>query len=213
MRTLLKIIIALLTTSLFAQKEIGLGIISINLDEKTPLSFYSLPNDKIAKRTIEFFDDKTINSWNIKNFNKHKSWLKPELLWLDNSSLFFRYVTIKDNWIKVIVNYETGETFWIKKSKMTIIKNWEKYLIDMFGVSRLPNEPQKIKSLPINNSKDIKYEGQDCFQVKSVKGDWIEIFTANYCDEDNSKSKTKIKSGWIKWREKNKLLIEYYTTS
>jgi hypothetical protein len=45
-----------------------------------------------------------------------------------------------------------------------------------------------------------------------MNGDWIEIFTADYCDESYTDSKTKIESGWIKWRQGNKLLIEYYIT-
>ena len=70
---------------------------------------------------------------------------------------------------------------------------------------------QKIRKQPSDKADEIKYEGRDCFQVKSLKGDWIEISTTNYCDE--GKNKDKIKSGWIKWRDGDKLLIDYHTTS
>lgn len=84
--------------------------------------------------------------------------------------------------------------------------SWETYLQGMFGIARLSNQNQTIKKQPSDSSEEIKYSGSDCFQVKSMEGDWIEIFTADQCDE----SKTKIKSGWIKWTQGNKLLIEYY---
>lgn len=213
MKTLLTYILLFLTTSLLAQTDLGLGLVSINFDDKTTLHFYSTPNDKEPKRTIQFFNDQTINSWNIRDLDKHKEWLKPEILWLDYSQFVFRCITVQDNWLKVMVNNETEETLWLRKSDLTTFRDWENYLKEMFGVARLPNQQQKIRVSPTDNSDEILYKGQDCFQVKSMKGDWIEIFTADYCDESYTDSKTKIKSGWIKWRQGNKLLIEYFTTS
>ncbi len=195
-----------------SQTELGIGTVSINFDEKTTLHFYTSPNDKEPKRTVQFFNDTTINSWNIRDLDKQK-WLAPEVLWLDYSSFVFRCLTVKDNWLKVIVNNLTAETLWLKRSDLTTFENWETYLKGMFGVTRLPDEEQKIRSLPTDNSEEIKYQGQDCFQVKSMKGDWIEIFTAEYCDDSYTDSKTKIKSGWIKWRQGNTLLIDYFITS
>jgi hypothetical protein len=101
----------------------------------------------------------------------------------------------------------------VKKNSLTTFKDWQTYFKEMFGVSRLSNRPQKIKISPTDSSKEILYRGQDCFQVKSMKGDWIEIFTAEYCDDSYTDSKTPIKSGWIRWRIGNKLLIDYYITS
>lgn len=195
------------------QTDLGLGLVSINFDDKTTLYFYSTPNDKELKRTIQFFNDQTINSWNIRDLDNHKTWLKPEILWLDYSQFVFRCMSVQGNWLKVVVNNENGETLWIKKNNLTTLRNWENYLKGMFGVARLPDHKQKIRSSPTDSSEEITYQGQDCFQVKSMKGDWIEIFTADYCDDSYTDSETKIKSGWIKWRQGNNLLIEYYTTS
>jgi len=213
MKTLLTYLLLLLTTNLVAQTELGLGLVSINFDDKTTLHFYSTPSDKEPKKTIQFFNDQAINSWNIRDLDKHKEWLKPEILWLDYSSFVFRCLTVNDNWLKVMVNNETGETLWLKKNDLTTFKDWEKYLKEMFGVARLPDQKQKIRSFPTGNSQEIIYQGQDCFQVKSMKGDWIEIFTADYCDKSYTDSNAKIKSGWIKWRQGNKLLIDYFTIS
>jgi len=213
MKTLLTYILLFLTPNLLAQTDLGLGLVSINFDDKTTLHFYSTPNDKEPKRIIQFFNDQTINSWNIRDLDKQKEWLKPEILWLDYSQFVFRCIKVQDNWLKVIVNNENGETLWLKKDDLTTFRNWEDYLKEMFGVARLPDQKQKIRSLPTDNSEEIIYQGQDCFQVKSMKGDWIEIITADYCDESYTDSKSKVKSGWIKWRQGNKLLIDYFTTS
>jgi hypothetical protein len=109
------------------------------------------------------------------------------------------------------VNNNSGQTYWIKKNKTTIFLTWEEYLKQMFAVDRLADHKQKIRKQPSDTADEIKYEGRDCFQVKSLKGDWIEIFTTDYCDQGQNKK--EIKSGWIKWRRGNELLINYYTTS
>jgi hypothetical protein len=139
-----------------------------------------------------------------------KNWFSPEVLWLDYSPLVFRLKASNDKFAQVIVNNATGKSYWIKTNKSMTSLTWQAFLQDKFGVSRINASKQKIKKLPSANSADLNYKGKDCFQVKSMKGDWIEIFTADYCDTDN---KTKIKSGWIKWRNNNKLLIEYFITS
>ena len=213
MKTLLTYILLFLTTNLLGQTDLGVGLVSINFDDKTTLHFYATPNDKEPKKTIQFFNDQTINSWNIRDLDKQKEWLNPEILWLDYSQFVFRCLKVQDSWLKVMVNNETEETFWLKKSSLTTFSDWENYLKEMFGVARLPDQQQKIRRLPTDNSEEIIYYGQDCFQVKSMKGDWIEIFTADYCDESYTDSKIKIKSGWIKWRQGNKLLIDYFATS
>ena len=84
----------------------------------------------------------------------------------------------------------------------------------MFAVVRIADKKQAIRAEPNEQSKEISYtELEDCFQVKSMKGDWIEIFTSYNCEHSNSKNRTEIKSGWIKWRDGNNLLIEYFLTS
>ncbi|MCK4979581.1 MAG: hypothetical protein KAS62_04250, partial [Candidatus Delongbacteria bacterium] len=143
---------------------------------------------------------------------KQREWLKPEALSLDYSAFTFRCVEEKDNWLEVIVNNENGKTYWLKKTDLTIFYSWENYLKEMFGIERIPDQPQKIRTSPNDDSEEIDYEGQDCFVVRSMKGDWIEITTPGYCDKIFTDFKTPIKTGWIRWREGNKLLINYFIT-
>lgn len=202
-----------MTTCLWGQTELGIGLVSIHFSDSTILHFYSSPTEKQATKTIEFFNDKTINSWNIRELDKQKQWLKPECLRLDYSCFIFRCKSETSDWYELIVNNENAQSFWLKKSELTKYSSWETFLIGMFGVSRLPENNQIIRDLPDEEANEIDYSGQDCFQVKSMKGDWIEVFTADYCEDGYTDSKTKIKSGWIKWKHGNTLLIEYYSTS
>jgi hypothetical protein len=212
MKLLLTNILLLFSTNLLAQTEIGVGIISINFDDKTVLKFYEDTTDIEPAKTIKFFNDESINSWSIKNLEEEKEWLKPEVLWLDYSSFIFRCLVKEENWCQIIANNESGKTYWLKQTKVTDFKDWEKYLQNMFSIGKLEDEPQEIRTSPNDNSSVINYFGYECFQVKRMKGDWIEISTPEYCIKDKSDNKTKLESGWIRWKDGNKLLIQYYLT-
>jgi len=207
--TILILIISL--SKSYGQVTLGTGIVKIEFDDKTVIDFYKRPTDKSHDKRIEFFDDKEINSWNIKNLETERTWLKPEVLWLDYSQFNFRCKATTADWLELIVSNENGMTLWVRRTKATKYLTWEEYLKDMFGVDRLESYKQKIRKLPSDTADEIKYEGRDCFEVKSLKGDWIEINSTDHCDEGISK--TKIDSGWIRWRDGEKLLIVYYSTS
>ena len=193
----------------FAQTTLGTGLLSVDFDGNTIVSFYNKPTDKLPIKTVEFFNDLRIDSWNIKNLKAQKEWLNPEVLWLDYSPLVFRVKSKTDQGFQIIVNNKTNQTYWVKRNQSMTFLTWETFLKNMFSVARLNISDQKIRKLPIENAEQINYKGKDCFQVKSMKGDWIEIFTADNCDQ----SKTKLKTGWLKWRQGNKLLIKYFITS
>lgn len=71
----------------YGQVTLGIGIVKIEFDSNTVVDFYKSPTDRTFTKRIEFFDDKSINSWNIKNLEREKTWLKPEVLWLDSHNL------------------------------------------------------------------------------------------------------------------------------
>ena len=158
MRTLTAFILFFAVTNCFSQTDLGIGIVSINFDDKTILHFYNDTSEKQAAKTIKFFNDSSINSWNIRNLDKQKEWLKPQVLWLDYSTFDFRCKTQTDKYFQVIVNNENGQMLWLRKSKLTRFVTWETYLKEMFGVGRLSDQKQKIRKLPNDSSEEIKYK-------------------------------------------------------
>ena len=186
LRTIVAAVLLLVGLSFVCRAEngLGVGIVSISFDEKTVIRFYKKPGDAKPVETIEFFDDKSVNGLNIKNLEIEKKWLQPETLWLDYSAFNFRCKTKTKEWLEVVTNNETGKTQWIKNTRFTKFFGWETYLKNMFGVGRIAGSRQPIRKSPANASPVIKYSGGDCFQVRQMKGDWIEIFTPDYCDEN-----------------------------
>lgn len=204
MKTLLNLFFTLTSLMIFGQSEVGIGIVSINFDDKTIIEFYETSDLTKRLKIVEFFNDESIKSWNIKNLESHKGWLKPESMWLDYGQFKFRCKTKIENCFEVYVS--DTKTMWIQKQDFTKFKNWEEYLRNMFRVERSNKNEQNIYSNPFTKSEIIESKN-DCFNVKQMQGEWIEVETAEHCETEQ-----KI-LGWIKWRNGNTILINYYTTS
>lgn len=109
----------------------------------------------------------------------------------------------------MIFNNATGLAFWIKRSKILSFLNWEDFLRGVLFVGRLTN--QEIKLEPDLNSKSFEFIGDDCFHVKNMLDNWIKITTEGLC-EDEELTMGRLKSDWIKWKDKDTLLIDYFLT-
>lgn len=204
---LLKAILFLITINATAQAELGIGLASIKFNDKTVLKLYVDPYDREPKHIIEFYNDE-IEGTTIRDAETQEEWLKPEVFSIEYGQLIFRCKSESRFWAEIIVNNETGETLWLKKTKTTILSTWDIFLKEMFMVSRNSFQ-QEIRMQPNDTAQEITFDGEECFQVKAMKGDWIQIFTADHCDEVGN----RLKSGWIKWKEGEKLLIEYFLST
>lgn len=192
-----------------ARTQLGDGLVSILFDEQTVLRFYADTLDQEPTQTLEFFDDSEINGITILELEAHKSWLQPEVIWLDYHILLFRSVKQSNSWLEVITNQTNGEKHWLKRSPTITFQPWEDFLLHALIISRRPEYQQEIRLLPNDQSEKGFYYGDDCFEVLSVKGDWMEISTAEYCEllYDNP---PPFITGWIRWRMGNTLLIDYF---
>ncbi|MCB0495062.1 MAG: hypothetical protein KDC79_02910 [Cyclobacteriaceae bacterium] len=195
-----------------AQKELGIGFVKINFEENSVLKFYQIPNSNKPIKTIEFFNDKKINSISIRNLEEQNKWFSPASIWLDYYDLRLRAIEKKNDWIRVVVNEKDWTTYWVKEDQLAKFLPWEDFLKSVFNVERMDPKSQPIKSEPTINSETINYDGVDCFNVRKVQGDWIEIYSQSWC-EDFDDWKTKLNDGWVQWKSGNKLLIKIYTTS
>ena len=192
-----------------SQGEIGIGVLSVKFDEQTKINFYQTSELEKKLHTIEFFEDESINSLNIRNLNEHKKWLQPESLWLDYYHFNFRVKSKKPDCYEVYVSDK--QTMWIENKEFTDFYSWEEYLKQMFSITRKNPREQKIYDKPDIKAKEVEHSaGDDCFNVKTLKGNWIEIFTPKHCSGETD---IQLRSGWIKWRDENGLLINYFPTS
>jgi len=199
----------LITMKAYGQIAIGTGIVWIEFDGSTTVDFYKAQNDEVYNRRILIYEDSDDEVLTLKDYHKRKNWLQPEVMQVDAYHLNFRCKSQTEKWFEVVVNNEKGSTMWLKRSEQTKFQSWKEYLISMFGIARLNAKIQGIYEAPDEGAKKIETQGKDCFQVRDMKGDWIEIYSSDEC---NSEDRTEIKSAWIKWKEGEKILISYNTT-
>ena len=101
---------------------------------------------------------------------------------------------------------------WTKADTVKQFIKWQTFLLTSISSINKNDFNLDIKTLPSDKGTTIKkMESTDCFKVLEVKGDWIKIKTNT--ELECSESKKPVKSGWIRWRQHNRLTIGYALTS
>ena len=206
MKTILTIIF-LLGSLITNATELGLGIVDIDIYKTKEIKIYKNKNDKTPERIIHLIEK---NGEIAIKENDYQKWLKPESIWLDYSIFIFRYTNFQDNWIEIIVNNDSMNKMWIRKTETLSVKTWQTFLVQSTTAVE-PLASTEIKLEPSVSSMTIRSSTkEDCFEAIEIKGDWIRIRTNEKLDCNEHPS--PIKSGWIKWRQNNKLTIEFFLT-
>lgn len=105
-----------------------------------------------------------------------------------------------DNRYEVYIN---GEWKIIKDNNLKY-KKWDEFIKDLLiklPANKCLYSQKSFKSNKIRTPKDLSY------RVVEVKGDWIKIECNKSCENCKNKQNSK---GWLKWRNRNKLLVYLY---
>jgi len=190
---------------------IGIGIVTISDTVDTyykKLSVYNTSGKVIA--TVEQKESDVITVYKGKIYNRHDSLnLFAPRLYVTNPDYFrlaFDCESSDNEFYTIIINRQTGETAKIKKRDKffkfetieEFVDNWTGIGLDFYR-SRNP-----LKKSPSDKSEDIQNDQQTKYKIWSaekisIKGDWIEI-----------KIEDTEETGWIRWRQGNKILIRMY---
>jgi hypothetical protein len=147
--------------------------------------------------------------WKVKNYETCKSWLTPEAYDPLYDLFAFRCKNRVNGWLEVIVNNNTGLSYWLKETEVNKYIDWGTYFQRIYCIKKSINNP--IFDNPSESANKVSFEGKDCFKVNSMKDEWIEV---NLTDENTkSSSQAAIKTGWIRWRNNNDVLIKYVVGS
>ena len=139
----------------------------------------------------------------------------------DYGIMHFICLQVTDKYYKVIVNYNTIK--YLPKSKDYQFETWTKYIMGSFGVRRNglgAESHQPLRMNPVANADTLSIPGKyEMFCPVEVKDDWVKVkFDCFYNDDNNkhegepcqnyvSECKDPV-TGWIKWRDGNKILID-----
>lgn len=167
-----------------------LGFVVMNASSKKGASVYN--KDGSVWKQISFNDQ--ILSPSAKEF-------APYAFQKDYFLLVFRCKAKIGSLYEVIVNEQTKQTKYIKVSDTSYkFQNWEQHLVSICCVG-FDNKNNPIKANPDITSKVVSYNQDELYIPKSVKGDWLQVAWGNGKNQ---------KTGWIRWKSKDKLIIELF---
>jgi hypothetical protein len=186
----------------------GAGILSIDFQKAPTLRFYADTAQALATKTFSVGRNKK-GEYIIKNV-KQAAWFKPEQLWLDYDIFVIRVDTVSGGWYRVFTDNEKGTSMWIKAGPGKRFVKWATFLVKETTAIGSRGSIE-IKAAPDPKSKTIRRAVEkDCFEALEIKGDWMRIRTNTVLDCDESGK--PLKSGWIKWKDKGQLAIEFFLT-
>ena len=139
----------------------------------------------------------------------------------DYGIMHFICLQVTDKCYKIIVDYNTIK--YLPKSKKYQFVNWTNYIMESYGIRR--NGSTTVSKLPLrvsssDNSDTLSIPANyEMFCPVEVKDDWVKVkFDCFYNDDTNkhegepcqtyiSECKNPV-TGWIKWKDGNKILID-----
>jgi hypothetical protein len=212
MTRLLIIVFTLVSLSLFGQTNlpIGQGVIKIDYTKLPTLRFFADTSQTNPTKTIVISKDEE-GEFIIKNSKQVDTWFMPEQISLEYDIFIIRVDTIIGKWYKVVTNTENAVTLWTKVEPVKKFVKWSTFLLKETTAIEKGFANLDIKTAPFDTAKTIKkIETKDCFEVIEIKGDWMRVKTNTKldCNESNK----PVKSGWLKWRDKNRLTISFGLT-
>lgn len=139
----------------------------------------------------------------------------------DYGIMHFICLQATDKCYKVVVNYNTIK--YLPKSKGYEFATWTDYIMQSFGIRRNKDNAkshQPLRVSPTATADTLSISGKyEMFCPVEVKGDWVKAKFDCFYNDDNSKHEgepcqnyiSECKdpvTGWIKWRDGNKVLID-----
>ena len=197
MRNLLTIILTLITLISFGQnknpKELGIGLtIATN-----PYEFET----KLSPKNL-YINKELTQKWNTSNV--FPFFYKP-----DYGLYHFICLEQTKDYYKILVNDTT--IGYLSNDSTFYFKTWEVMLLQS-TVERLSNDNPIRKEC--NNQCEIiinkcEFERLDVIDVIQKDGEfWIQINFSSDCEE-HQENNPNVKSGWLKWRTKERLLVDF----
>ncbi|KAA3618230.1 MAG: hypothetical protein DWP94_14645, partial [Flavobacterium sp.] len=117
----------------------GMGFFTPNYYENPTLYFYGNLNLEKSLMDHSPYDSITFkrNQYNQYEIATAPPWLVPDHLKLDYDMLYFRIVSVTEEFVEVLVNTQNGQTSWVAKRAGNMLL-WPDFLLRIHSVEFLP---------------------------------------------------------------------------
>jgi|GEM_PF-1615253 hypothetical protein len=189
--------------------SLGIGLI-------LPPDVFDIFDDSLLKKKFTTIDLYQGNDSQISICSK---FFKP-----DYGIMFFVCIRETNTSYEILVNY--SDIKYLPKTNEYTFKRWKEYILESYGIRRLTNQNGSIaENRPLlkqpTDQADILVipEGFEMFCPMEIRGDWIKVtydcfYNVNESREEEETCHEYIAEcknpliGWLRWRQKNQLLID-----
>ncbi len=183
-----------------------------------------------APTTFELFNDSLLTNlflqWDMHSSDTPPKPLCSKYYMPEYGIMHFICLQKTSTYFKVLVNF--NEVKYFPATTEYQFQTWENYILSSYGIRRTTSEDgsiayhQSLRSSPSESAKSIEIpEGLENFCPREIKGDWVKVtYDCFYnveepmnegepCHNYINKCKNPT-SGWLRWRQKNKILIDIF---
>jgi hypothetical protein len=174
----------------------------------------------IALSNFEVFNDSLLTDRfaEIKMYENEVAGICPLFFETDYGIMHFVCIGETENAYKVLTG--TTDLKYIPKTKTSDVRTWDDYILQSYGIGRKTGSA--LCQEPLDNSQTISVPGgYEIFCAMEVKGNWLKVKYDCFCNIENNPHEgepchafinecDKPLTGWLKWRDQNKLLIEIF---
>ncbi len=109
---------------------------------------------------------------------------------------------------EVIVNEESGITKYVKKDDPILRRGtWDQYILECFAVG-FDSRSNPLSQNPNGQPADVVSQKSETFHPEKISGNWLKVQW-----RENDDEKRPARSGWIRWKEDNRIVIELFETA
>jgi hypothetical protein len=127
-------------------------------------------------------------------------WLVPEHLKMDYEIFHLRVLTLTPEWLEIIGNTRTGETWWIDRSAARFVA-WPEFLLSVHSIEAVDAAENPVRVRPFEEASVVS-SARAALPPLAVHGDWMNVATGALADRMPPE-------GWIRWRREDRLLVVY----
>ncbi len=181
--------------SAVAQEQLmGIGMVSPPIHDQQTLYFYGLPPDDPSASLPAPIDSLMIAPADV-DILTAPPWFQPEMVKLDYDILILRAVSMRTHWIEVVVNRTTGQTAWVDRHTVGYA-DWTQFFIDVFAVEIMDPRSNPVRVRPFEHAGLVGEHAEPLCPM-TIRGSWMQVAL----DMDGERT------GWIKWRAGDRLLV------
>ncbi len=186
---------------LAVEASLGVGMVQPRLLDGQRLYFYGRPDFTQLPGMMTPLDSLVFGQGPYYvDIKSAPPWFWPEVMKLDYDLLFLRAKTLTRNWIEVVVNRETGQTRWIDRHAVECI-HWPTFLLNVVAVEVNDPEGNPVRVKPLDHAS-VLADATLSLQSLAIQGSWLQVSTNGLADRIAP-------TGWIRWREGDRLLISF----